>query len=157
MPERAGKNLDRMIMVVLALALGYFAFDKFILDPAEDQAIAESARQEGRSEALVESYGERSIAVLPFVNMSSDPEQEYFSDGISEELLNLLTRVPELRVISRSSAFAFKGRDFDISEIADRLNVAHILEGSVRKSGDNIRVSVQLIDTRTNTNLWSEI
>ena len=90
-----GNKLDRIIMLLLALALSYFAFDKFVLDPVEDVQIAESAHQEGRSEALTESYGDKSIAVLPFVNMSADPEQEYFSDGISEELLNLLAQIPE--------------------------------------------------------------
>ena len=103
---RTGKKLDRVIMV--ALALGYFAFDKFVLSESREASIAKTAHQEGRTEALVESYGDKSIAVLPFVNMSSDPEQEYFSDGIAEELLNLLARVSELRVISRSSSFSFK-------------------------------------------------
>jgi TolB-like protein len=151
-----GKKLDRAIMVLLALALGYFAFDKFVLDPVEDVQIAESAHQEGRSEALTESYGDKSIAVLPFVNMSSDPEQEYFSDGISEELLNLLSKIPELRVISRSSAFAFKGEKVNIPEAAKILNVAHILEGSVRKAGNQIRITAQLIEARSDTHLWSE-
>ncbi len=96
-----------------------------------------------------------SIAVLPFVNMSSDPEQEYFSDGISEELLNLLAQIPDLQVTSRSSAFSFKNQDLDIPEIARRLNVAHVLEGSVRKSGDQVRITAQLIDARSDTHLWS--
>lgn len=87
-----GKKLDRIILLVLALA--YFAFDKFVLSPARETEIATQARQEGRSEALVESYGDKSIAVLPFVNMSADPEQEFFSDGMTEELLNLLTKIP---------------------------------------------------------------
>jgi adenylate cyclase len=155
-----GKKLDRTILVVLALALTYFAFDKFVLDPVRDAnelatAIHE-AHQEGRSEALVDSYGDNSIAVLPFVNMSSDPEQEYFSDGISEELLNLLSRIPELRVISRSSAFSYKGKDFKAAEVGRELNVTHILEGSVRKAGNQIRVTAQLIEARSNTHLWSE-
>ena len=107
-----GKKLDRIILVVLALALAYFAFDKFVLDPARDKTKVETALQQGRTEALVETYGDLSIAVLPFVNMSSDPEQEYFSDGLSEELLNLLTKIPELRVTSRSSAFSYKGQRF---------------------------------------------
>ena len=113
-----GKTLDRVIMVLLALALGYFAFDKFVLDPVEDVEIAESAHQEGRSAALTESYGERSIAVLAFVDLSPEGDQEYFSDGISEELLNLLSKIPQLRVISRSSAFSFKGKDLNIPTIA---------------------------------------
>jgi serine/threonine protein kinase len=98
----------------------------------------------------------RSIAVLPFVNMSSDPEQEYFSDGISEELLNLLTKIPQLRVTSRSSAFSFKGQKLEIVEIARRLNVAHVLEGSVRKSGNQVRVTAQLIEAGSDTHVWSE-
>ena len=94
--------------------------------------------------------------MLPFVNMSDDASNEYFSDGISEELLNLLAKIPELRVISRSSAFSFKGKDIDIPRIAEQLNVAHILEGSVRKSGNQIRIPAQLIEARSDTHLWSE-
>ena len=81
--HHTGKKLDRAIIVVLVLALGYFAFDKFVLDPQRDIDMTESARQEGRTEALVASYGDHSIAVFPFVNMSSDPEQAFFSDGIA--------------------------------------------------------------------------
>ncbi len=150
------KKLDRLIMVALALALGYFAFDKFVLSESREATIAEEARQEGRSEALVESFGDKSIAVLPFVNMSDDASNEYFSDGISEELLNLLAKIPELRVISRSSAFSFKGKNPKITDVARELNVAHILEGSVRKAGNQVRISVQLIEARTDTHLWSE-
>jgi len=101
-------------------------------------------------------YPPNSIAVLPFVNMSSDPEQEYFSDGISEELLNQLAKIPDLRVISRSSSFAFKGEKIDIPTVAKILNVAHVLEGSVRKTGNQMRISAQLIEARTDTHLWSE-
>jgi TolB-like protein/lipoprotein NlpI len=160
---RTGRKLDRVIMVVLALALGYFAFDKFVLESQklaslEEQKNAEvaKARQEGRTEGLVESYGDKSIAVLPFVNMSSDVEQEYFSDGISEELLNLLAAIPKLRVISRSSAFSYKGKDIKLAQVAEELNVAHILEGSVRKAGNEVRITAQLIDARSDTHLWSE-
>ncbi len=155
-----GKQLDRIIMVVLALALGYFAFDKFVLDPARDAdelaTATQEAHQEGRSEAFVESYGDKSIAVLPFVNMSSDKEQEYFSDGISEELLNVLSRIPDLRVISRTSSFYFKGKDVKLVDIARELNVAHILEGSVRKTGNRVRITAQLINALSDTHLWSE-
>ena len=153
-PE-TGRKLDRVIMGVLALALGYFAVDKFVLAPQREQAATEAARAEGRTESLVKSYGEKSIAVLPFVNMSSDKDQEYFSDGISEELLNLLAKIPKLRVISRSSAFSFKGQNLEIPEIAKRLNVAHILEGSVRKAGNKVRITAQLIEARSDTHLWS--
>jgi TolB-like protein/Tfp pilus assembly protein PilF len=156
-----GKQLDRVIMVVLAVALGYFAFDKFVLAPgrqAEELAtVAEEARQEGRTEALVESFGDKSIAVLPFVNMSSDKEQDYFSDGLAEELLNLLTKIPEMRVTSRSSAFAYKDQNLEIPEIARRLNVAHILDGSVRRADNQLCISVQLIDTASDSQMWSEI
>jgi serine/threonine-protein kinase len=96
------------------------------------------------------------IAVLPFVNMSDDASNEYFSDGISEELLNLLAKIPELRVTSRSSAFSFKDQNLTIAEIAERLNVAHILEGSVRMAGSEVRITAQLIDARSDTHLWSE-
>jgi adenylate cyclase len=153
---QTGKKLDRVIMGVLALALGYFAVDKFVLAPQREQAATEAGRAEGRTESLVKSYGEKSIAVLPFVNMSADKDQEYFSDGISEELLNLLAKIPKLRVISRSSAFSFKGQNLEIPEIAKRLNVAHILEGSVRKAGNKVRITAQLIDARSDTHLWSE-
>ena len=105
---------------------------------------------------LLESYGDKSIAVLPFVNMSADKDQEYFSDGIAEELLNLLAKVSALRVISRTSAFSFKGTDLKLTEAAEELNVANILEGSVRRAGDRIRVTVQLIEARSDTHLWSE-
>jgi TolB-like protein/Tfp pilus assembly protein PilF len=153
---RTGKRLDRMIIGLLILALGYFAVDKFVLDPARDAELVEQATLAGRSEALIEAYGEKSIAVLPFADMSPKGDQEYFSDGIAEELLNLLAKIPELRVISRSSAFAFKGRDIDIPSIAGQLNVAHILEGSVRKAGNRVRITAQLIDARSDTHLWSE-
>ncbi len=158
-----GKKLDRMIMVALVLALGYFAFDKFVQSPRWEAALeaqkaeeVAEARKAGRTEALVESYGDKSIAVLPFINMSSDVEQEYFSDGISEELLNLLAKIPELRVTSRSSAFAFKGEKIDIPVVAEKLDVAHILEGSVRKAGNQVRITVQLIEARSDTHLWSQ-
>jgi len=158
--RRMTRRLDRLFLVALALALGFFVFDKFVLDPARDAeelaTARQEARQEGRSDAIIESFGDKSIAVLPFVNMSSDPEQEYFADGISEELLTLLARIPKLRVISRSSAFSFKGKDVNIPEVARQLNVAHVLEGSVRKSGDRIRITAQLIEARSDTLLWLE-
>ena len=84
------------------------------------------------------------------------PGNEYFSDGISEELLNLLAKIPALRVISRSSAFSYKGKDINLAQVARELNVAHILEGSVRKSGNQVRITAQLIEARSDTHLWSE-
>lgn len=105
---------------------------------------------------VLATSGSQSIAVLPFVNMSDDPDNEFFSDGISEELLNVLVKVEGLRVASRTSSFSFKGKDTPIPEIADALKVEHVLEGSVRKAGDTIRITAQLIDVRTDSHLWSE-
>jgi len=99
---------------------------------------------------------EKSIAVLPFVNMSDEKDQEYFSDGLSEELLNLLSKIPELKVIGRTSSFAFKGKNEDLRSIAEKLRVAHLLEGSVRKDGNKIRVTTQLIKAADGSHLWSE-
>lgn len=160
---QTGKKLDKVIIVVLVLALGYFAFDKFVLESAREARLkeqraaeVEQARREGRSEALADSYGDQSIAVMAFQDMSPDKDQEYLSDGIAEELLTRLARLPDLKVISRSSAFAYKGKDTRLSKIAEELNVAHILEGSVRKAGNRIRVTAQLIDARSDSHLWSE-
>ena len=97
-----------------------------------------------------------SIAVLPFVNMSRDEENEYFADGLSEELLNVLAKIRGLRVASRTSAFSFKGKDIDLPTIAQKLNVATVLEGSVRKSGNRVRITAQLIEVATDSHLWSE-
>ncbi|HET6768470.1 MAG TPA: tetratricopeptide repeat protein [Chitinophagaceae bacterium] len=97
---------------------------------------------------------DKSIAVLPFVNMSDDKEQEYFSDGLSEELLNLLAKIPELKVIGRTSSFAFKGKNEDLRTIAQKLGVAHLLEGSVRKDGNKIRVTAELIKATDGSQLW---
>ena len=152
----SARLLDRIILVLLALALGYFAFDKFLLDPVRDREKIAEARQEGRAEAIVESYGDISIAVLPFVNLGPDPDQEYFSDGIAEEVLNLLARVPGLRVISRTSAFSFKGRNVTLGEIARELAVRYVLEGSVRQAGDRVRVTAQLIEAASDRHVWSE-
>jgi adenylate cyclase len=100
--------------------------------------------------------GRRTIAVLPFVNMSGDAENEYFSDGIAEEILNLLTQLPQLKVASRTSAFAYKGKDFTIPDVARELGVSTLLEGSVRKAGERVRITAQLIDTGSDSHLWSE-
>ena len=99
---------------------------------------------------------EKSIAVLPFVNLSEDKANDYFSDGISEELLNLLAKVPQLKVTARVSSFSFKGKELDIPEIARRLRVAHVLEGSVRKVGDQVRITAQLIHAADGFHMWSE-
>lgn len=155
-PSGGTLALDRAIIMVLAIALAYFALDKFVFSAAREAAIASAARLAGRGEALSESYGDKSIVVLPFDDMSEGRDQEYFSDGISEELMNLLAGVPELRVISRTSAFAYKSNRPRLSQIASELNVAHVLEGSVRKAGNRVRITAQLIEAHSDTHLWSQ-
>ncbi len=123
-------------------------------------ALAEAERQAapGTATPVATQPGPRiaAIAVLPFVNMSADPENEFFSDGMTEELINALSRVPGLRVVSRTSAFAFKGREVDVREVGQRLNVGTVLEGSVRRWADRLRVSAQLIDVANGYQLWSD-
>lgn len=155
--RRVDKKLDRAIIVVLTLAIGYFAVDKFVLDPSRDAELQLLAEQKGRSEAMSESMRQNLIAVLPFVNMSRDERDEYFSDGVSEELLAQLAHVPRLQVISRRSSFSFKGKDVTIPEIAERLNAAYVVDGTVRRDGNEFRIAVQLIDARSDTPLWSQI
>jgi adenylate cyclase len=152
------RKLDLAIIVVLVTGLGYFIFDKFVLDPQRDAEMVESAVKTAVDEVekQVEGQTDHSLAVLPFVNMSSDPEQEYFSDGLSEELLNLLARIPELRVAARTSSFSFKGEKIEIPDVAERLQVAYVLEGSVRKSADQVRITAQLIRGKDGYHLWSE-
>jgi len=134
------------ILVLAGAAVGYFA-----------RAAGRSPPPAGADVALaVGAAAEQgSIAVLPFVNLSGDPNEEYFSDGLTEELLNVLSQLPELRVAARTSAFAFKGREVGVDSIARALRVAHLVEGSVRKSGNEVRITAQLIDGRTGYHLWS--
>jgi adenylate cyclase len=146
-----GRKLDYATIAVLLLALGYFAFDKFVLDPSRDAEMVQAT-----TEAVTKHATEKSIAVLPFVTLSDDASNEYFSDGISEELLNLLAKIPELRVIARTSSFAYKGKDVQIADMARELNVGHVLEGSVRKSGNQVRITAQLIRSTDSSHLWSE-
>ena len=120
------------------------------LESALDESVPE------RDIANSANYPNQSIAVLPFVNLSSDQEQDYFADGITEEILNVLARNDQLLVTSRSSVFAFKDKNIDIPTVAAQLNVAHILEGSVRKDGNEVRITAQLIDTQTDSHMWSQ-
>jgi TolB-like protein/Tfp pilus assembly protein PilF len=151
--QLTGRKLDFVIIGVLTLALLMFAVDKFAIDSAPEDAVPAASTQ--NDEISESDRPEMSIAVLPFVNMSSDPEQDFFSDGISEELLNMLAQIPKLRVAARTSSFQFKGMNQDIAKIADTLNVAHILEGSVRKSGTTLRITAQLIKADDGFHLWS--
>jgi TolB-like protein/Flp pilus assembly protein TadD len=139
--HHTGRKLDFAIIGVLAVAVVLLLTDRFVLHHGVNER------------AAVE---EHSIAVLPFVDMSSGKDQEYFSDGISEELLNLLAKIPQLQVTARTSSFAFKGKVTGIPEIARTLHVAHVLEGSVRKAGDSVRITAQLIRAGTDTHLWSQ-
>ena len=141
-----GKRLNYATVFVLVLALGYFIWERQTHEePPPDDAVAEVTQTEAIS-----------VAVLPFVNMSADPNQEYFSDGISEELLNLLAKIPEVRVPARTSSFQFKGQNLDIGEVAEQLNVKHVLEGSVRKADVRVRITAQLIEAETGYHLWSD-
>lgn len=140
--HRTRSTWDFAIIGVLSVAVVLLLTDRFVL------------RHGVNAEAEI-AAPERSIAVLPFANLSSDKDQEYFSDGISEELLNLLAKNPQLQVTARTSSFAFKGKDVGIPEIARRLHVAHILEGSVQKAGNQVRITVQLVDAGSDKQLWS--
>jgi len=151
-----GRKLDRMIMVFLALAVVILLAERFYvreeITPPTIEVVAEPPVEAANTEA----DNSRSVAVLPFVNMSSDPEQEYFSDGLSEELLNRLAKNEQLKVAARTSSFQFKGQNQDIGDIGRQLNVDHVLEGSVRKAANRLRITAQLIQTDTGYHLWSE-
>jgi len=144
--SQTGKKLNTSIIIILSIALGFMLIDKFVLQP--DDA-------EETPEAVVADI-KPSIAVLPFVNMSDDTGNEYFSDGLSEELLNLLAKIPALHVAGRTSSFQFKGTNQDLRLIGEQLNVANVLEGSVRRSGAQLRITAQLINADTGYHLWSE-
>jgi TolB-like protein/TPR repeat protein len=143
-----GRKLDFIIIGLLAVAVIYLLVDKFVLE--EEAAVVPDVTVESSENAAP------SIAVLPFANMSGDAENEYFSDGISEEILNALAKVRELKVTGRTSSFAFKGRNEDLRLIGQTLDVSHILEGSVRKAGNTVRVTAQLIAVADGYHLWSE-
>jgi len=144
-----GRKFDFAIIGLLTIAVVFLVVDNYVLVGEPVSVVSEQTM------AAVQPI-EKSIAVLPFVNMSSDPEQEYFSDGLSEEILNLLAKIPELKVIGRTSSFAFKGRNEDLRGIGQALDVATVLEGSVRKSGERVRITAQLIDVANGAHIWSE-
>ncbi len=144
-----GRKLNVVIIASLVLALGYFIWERQTrVEPADTSAQA-------LPEASIEAPGKRSIAVLPFVNMSADPENEYFADGLSEELLNQFAQIPDLQVAGRTSSFSFKNKNEDLRVIGETLNVANLLEGSVRRQGDTVRVTAQLIRVDDGYHLWS--
>jgi TolB-like protein len=152
--QRTGRKLDFFIIGALVVALGYFIWERQAVD-----VVTETPTQSAASVNVpAETRGPtaRSIAVLPFVNMSSDEEQEWFSDGLTEEILNALARTPDLLVAARTSSFKFKGSNEDIPTIAKALGVAHVLEGSVRRARDQLRVTAQLIRASDGFHLWSQ-
>ena len=135
---QTGRRLNWVIIVMMAFALGIYGFDRFTRQAEPDR-----------------SY--ESVAVLPFVDLSPEGDQEYFSDGIAEELLNVLARQPGLRVAARTSSFAFKGQNLPVTDIGEALDVAAILEGSVRRAGNQLRVSAQLVEVESGFQLWSDV
>jgi len=155
---QTGRKLDRAIISILVVALGWFAWDKFFV--ADKEHLSEpTAQEETKGEITADAsniLSAKSVAVLPFVAMSSGPDDEYFADGLTEEILNSLAQLPELLVTARTSAFSFKGQDIPVQEIATALGVRHIVEGSVRKSGERLRVTAQLIRAIDGFHLWSE-
>ena len=137
--RRTPGKLNRIILGALALALAYFAFDKFVLDPVEDEQIAQS------------------IAVLPFDNRSNREEDQFFTDGIHDDLLTTIAKIGSMKVISRTSVMEYKDTTKKLPQIARELGVANILEGSIQRSGNQVRINVQLIDAAADNHLWSEI
>ena len=135
---KTGTRLNKLIIITLTLTIVLLLVDRFTNDTAQ-----------------VVAYGDRSIAVMAFADMSPKHDHEYFSDGISEELLNLLAKIPDLKVISRTSSFSYKGKDTKATEIGKELGVTHILEGSIRKAGNMIRVTAQLINSSNGAHEWS--
>lgn len=152
--------LDASVSGVTALLPKVVDAVKHLVDPTSGRVGGRGRNRESSlglaMTAAASVLGAKSIAVLPFVNMSADPDQEYFSDGLAEEIINLLAHIPGLKVIARTSAFSFRGKEQDIRGIADALGVTHVLEGSVRRAGSRLRITGQLIHAADGTHLWSE-
>ncbi|MEY2542952.1 MAG: hypothetical protein QOE81_413 [Verrucomicrobiota bacterium] len=147
---QTGRRMNHIIIAVLVLALGYFVFDKFVLSQRREKS---AVRVSSPSNA---APNEKSVAVLAFANLSDDKGSEYFSDGISEELLTVLQKIPGLHVAARTSAFSFKGKNATAQEIGQKLGVAHLVDGSVRKAGDIVRIAARLTQANTGEEQWSE-
>ena len=157
-PQTA-RRMNRMIIAVLVIALAYFGFDKFVLNPRRDAALVAATEKSFAARTSAESksaINAKSVAVLAFANLSDDKGSEYFSDGISEELLTVLQKIPGLHVAARTSAFSFKGKNATAQEIGQKLGVARLVEGSVRKAGDVVRIAARLTQAETGEQLWSE-
>jgi len=154
---QTGRKLNTAIIAILVLALGYFTWDKFITRPARDadsvQTVSKNVSEEVADTGLPT---DKSIAVLPFDNRSNQPEDEFFTAGIHDDLLTQLAQISSLRVISRTSVVQFKGTSKSIREIAELLDVATVLEGGVQRAGNQVRINMQLIDAATDTHLWAQ-
>ena len=144
-------------LAVLALALGYIVFDKFVSDPVEEEPLTQSVSQEGDTVTQTESHDDNSIAVLPFDNRSSLEEDQFFTDGMHDELLATIARIGSMKVISRTSVMEYRDTVKKIPQIAQELGVVNILEGGIQRSGNQVRINVQLIDAATDKHLWAEI
>jgi adenylate cyclase len=163
--HQTGRRMNTVVVVLLVLAIGGLIADRLVPEisisdaaaPVPDSAPgSQTASTASADKDVAAPENGNSIAVLPFVNMSGDPDNEYFSDGLTEELLNSLVRLGGLKVTGRTSSFAFKGQNQDLREIGRLLNVANVLEGSVRKAGNRVRVTAQLVKTSDGYHLWSE-
>ena len=152
------KKLDKATIGLLVIAIVLFGADNLFTENAADTDHSKTVAASASENIVdpVDTISEQSIAVLPFVNMSSDVEQDYFSDGITEEILNSLAKIRQLKVAGRTSSFSFKGKNDDLRTIGAALGVAHILEGSVRKAGTEVRITAQLIKVADGFHLWSE-
>jgi len=151
--SRTGRRLDYLILAGVALVVVVFVADYLL---TSDDGVARTEAGEAAVPVTTTSAPEKSIAVLPFVAMSASSDDEFFADGLSEELLNVLTKINELKVVGRTSSFYYKGRNEDLRTIGEALGVAHILEGSVRRAGNQLRVTAQLIKADDGFHLWSE-
>jgi len=156
--HQTGRKLDRMIIGIMAVVIAFLVVDRFVLNDdsrlknqaADTQLVAVDDEQKSAADTGP------SVAVLPFVNMSDDASNEYFSDGLTETMLHMLAQLPDLHVAARTSSFAFKGKNSSIQEMATALGVAHILEGSVQKAGDRVRITAQLIRADDGFHVWSQ-
>lgn len=156
---QTGRKLDRYIILLLVVAVGLLLADRLGFEPTGSESLTVPGTGQAE-QAAVESApaptGRKSVAVLPFLAISNGPDDEYFTDGLTEEILNSLAQLPELLVTARTSAFHFKGKDLPIQEIAGTLGVDHVVEGSVRREGSRMRITVQLIRASDGFHIWSE-
>ncbi|MGB5690414.1 MAG: hypothetical protein WBM45_14180, partial [Woeseiaceae bacterium] len=149
--DQTGRKLNLITIGMLVAVVGFVLFERTMSPPSNDVV----ATGEVVAEVTTTTVDDKSIAVLAFDDLSPGGDQAFFAEGLSEEILNVLAQVPGLKVAGRTSSFAFKGSDTDLREIGEALNVAHILEGSVRKAGDRIRVTAQLIQASDGFHLFS--